>query len=240
MKNQYFADINDYKKYGLLRLLSGGGGAGGLKTTVCWMLTPNDHGADGNSTGYLDDPAKWRRYDPEAFDVLKQCMAQPNGRAVSWVESTGLVPAATHFSSILSDNADQRRQYFAEMRSQIAGQDLVFFDPDTGIEVKSTRYGCRDSSRYIYWNELADAYAQGQSLLIYQHFPRISRGEFIWQMVGRMHDQMPVPMAFAFSTANVLFLLAPQRRHVEYLKERCAQIKGQWGEQIRVEQYQRI
>lgn len=39
MKNQYFGDINDYRKYGLIRLLTG---AGKLKTTVCWMLTPDD------------------------------------------------------------------------------------------------------------------------------------------------------------------------------------------------------
>ena len=39
MKNQYLGDINDYRKQGLLRLLSG---MGELKTGVCWMLTPDD------------------------------------------------------------------------------------------------------------------------------------------------------------------------------------------------------
>jgi len=33
MKNQYFGDINDYRKYGLLRTLTGGQ----IKTAVCWM-----------------------------------------------------------------------------------------------------------------------------------------------------------------------------------------------------------
>ena len=36
MKNQYFGDVNDYRKYGLLRLL---GRAGKVKIGVCWMLT---------------------------------------------------------------------------------------------------------------------------------------------------------------------------------------------------------
>ena len=35
MKNQYFGDVNDYRKYGLLRLLA----HAGLKIGVCWMLT---------------------------------------------------------------------------------------------------------------------------------------------------------------------------------------------------------
>ena len=39
MKNQYFGDINDYRKYGLLRILISGGG---IKTIVCWVLRPDD------------------------------------------------------------------------------------------------------------------------------------------------------------------------------------------------------
>lgn len=55
MKNQYFGDINDYHKYGLLRLLGGGGE---LATAVCWMLTPDDGRSDGGHTGYLHAPEK--------------------------------------------------------------------------------------------------------------------------------------------------------------------------------------
>jgi len=36
MKNQYFGDINDYRKYGLLRCFA----EAGLNIGVCWMLTP--------------------------------------------------------------------------------------------------------------------------------------------------------------------------------------------------------
>jgi len=39
MKNQYFGDINDYRKYGLLRGLSN---KGEISTLVCWMLTENE------------------------------------------------------------------------------------------------------------------------------------------------------------------------------------------------------
>ena len=39
MKNQYFGDINDYRKHGILRALSNGGE---VKTAVCWMLSPED------------------------------------------------------------------------------------------------------------------------------------------------------------------------------------------------------
>jgi hypothetical protein len=44
MKNQYFGDINDYRKYGLLRGLSN---RGEIRTAVCWMLTTDDGRGDG-------------------------------------------------------------------------------------------------------------------------------------------------------------------------------------------------
>ena len=37
MKHQYVGDINDYRKYALLRALSAGGAN---RIGVCWMLTP--------------------------------------------------------------------------------------------------------------------------------------------------------------------------------------------------------
>jgi len=61
MKNQYFGDINDYGKYGLLRILAG---FGELKIAVCWMLTPDDGRRDGRLIQYLKQPEKWRKYDP--------------------------------------------------------------------------------------------------------------------------------------------------------------------------------
>ena len=55
MKNQYFGDINDYKKYGLLRILTDDH----MRLAVCWMLTDADHRADGKFISYLQDPVKW-------------------------------------------------------------------------------------------------------------------------------------------------------------------------------------
>lgn len=53
MKNQYFGDIYDYIKYGLLRRLSH---YGNISTAVCWMLTENDDKKDGHRVNYLREP----------------------------------------------------------------------------------------------------------------------------------------------------------------------------------------
>ena len=80
MKNQYFGDVNDYKKYGLLRILSDGGS---LRIGLCWMLTDGDRTGHGGLIGYLHQPKQWRHYDPELFDKLGQSVKEecPRGTA---------------------------------------------------------------------------------------------------------------------------------------------------------------
>jgi len=70
MKNQYFGDVNDYRKYGLVRLQ---GGEGSIRIGVSWMLTPPDKRPDGRKTEYLEDEARaaFRRFDPPLYDFLK-------------------------------------------------------------------------------------------------------------------------------------------------------------------------
>ena len=45
MKNQYVGDVNDYRKYGLIRALIGDQD---IKVGVCWMLTAPDGRTDGD------------------------------------------------------------------------------------------------------------------------------------------------------------------------------------------------
>ena len=87
MKNQYFGDINDYRKYGLIRVLSG---CGELSTGVCWMLTPDDGGSDGRKIEYLGKPEKWRLYDPALFDsLLDQIVVRQRREVDGAAESPG-------------------------------------------------------------------------------------------------------------------------------------------------------
>jgi hypothetical protein len=50
MKDQYFGDVNDYRKYGLLRALSS---VTRLPIGVCWLLTGPDSRSDGEFRRYL-------------------------------------------------------------------------------------------------------------------------------------------------------------------------------------------
>lgn len=52
MKNQYFGDENDYKKYSVIKIIC----ADEIKPFFEWLLTKNDKKNDGNLTSYLKNP----------------------------------------------------------------------------------------------------------------------------------------------------------------------------------------
>src|SRR5437764_94564 len=97
VKRQYLGDVNDYRKYALLRHFADGGR---VKIGVCWMLTCDDQGSDGEKTGYLRDPQKWRAHDPELFDLLEGLVHGGEERLLGRVESSGIIPGATYFDEI--------------------------------------------------------------------------------------------------------------------------------------------
>jgi hypothetical protein len=231
MKNQYFGDINDYRKYGLLRLLASDGD---VKIAVCWMLTENDQGTDGSAIAYLSNPGRWRPYDPYLFDALQTCFVDQENRTVLWAEEHRLIPSGVYFTDLLYDGASQRRRFFKAFDEVAAGSDLTFFDPDNGIEVASVIYGRKNCCKYIYWDELSHAFRSGRSLLVYQHFKRTNRDFFREQIATEFCARLGVSEIVSFSTPHVLFLLLPQERHRAILLERCNKIKVNWDTQIEV------
>jgi crotonobetainyl-CoA:carnitine CoA-transferase CaiB-like acyl-CoA transferase len=231
MKNQYFGDINDYRKYGLLRCLSG---QGVLRTAICWMLTPDDDRGDGGRTGYLHEPGKWRAYDPPLFDSLAGCLAQRGSRNIVWAESSGILPGATFYTNLLTDNAAERRQYLREFLVAARDCELVFFDPDNGLEVGSVPYGRSGSRKYLYWHELRDAFQATHSILVYQHFPRVRREPFIEAQSQRVLSETGASEVLSFRTAHVLFLLAPQPVHLDHLRHRSQEVARRWRSEIQV------
>ena len=213
MKDQYFGDINDYRKYGLLRAIIR---ASGLRILVAWMLTPDDGSTDGKFISYLENPGKWSRRDPVLFQKIKELLASGRKRRVSLIEGSGLIPKAEYFSSLVPDTASGRSSWFNSLTQAAQGSDCVFLDPDNGLEVKSKAYGGKDSSKFLYWREVEVLWASGKSLLIYQHFIREKRLNFIQRMLETLRNATPSSFVEAFSTPHVVFLIAVQPAPPEF------------------------
>jgi hypothetical protein len=231
MKNQYFGDINDYRKYGILRALAGPP----LRLVVSWMLTPDDGRSDGKSISYLSEPDRWEETDPGLFHFLKGVVHQAERRQVSALVASEIIPSARYVNTILDGSPRSRESWLSETISLAGPDTLVFFDPDNGLEVKSVSKGSRDSSKYLYWDEVERAWSTGSSLLIYQHFTRENRETFLRRLADQFRGRLGVHHVSVLRTANVAFFLVPQKNHVEILHRRAEQVDARWKGQIGIE-----
>jgi hypothetical protein len=231
VKNQYFGDINDYRKYGLLRLLTNGGE---IRTAVCWMLTPDDGRGDGMFIDYLGQPDTWRDFDAPLFDHLRGIVLQRGVRSVCEIQNSNLLPSCSFFSELVPDDREARAAYHRTAMDSARGCDLVFFDPDNGIEVKSKPYGRKGSSKYLYWRETEDFWEAGLSLLIYQHFPRLPRDLFIDTKASELMQRTGALEVLSFRTSHVVFFLLPQAERRDCFRTGAAEVGQRWGSEIQV------
>lgn len=229
MKDQYFGDINDFLKYGLLRGLTA---STRLSLAVCWMLTPAANRADGRKTQYLSAPDRWARHDQELFEALREAVLARRERSITAAAARGILPAARFFSSIVSDDQRLREGFFADFRLTSATADLVFFDPDNGMQVRSVPQGRRGSGKYLRWAEVAATSGDGHSILIYQHFPHRERAPFIRQMAGDLLLCSGAAESYVFRTPHVGFFLLVQERHRAIVGPRVEVVSRNWAPHI--------
>ena len=104
VKDQYVGDINDYRKYALLRALSTGGAN---RIGVCWTLTSSDASADGGKLAYLSQPKKYRQRDPQLFDLLALASAEPGWRRLLTIKASEVLNGAVYFNATLTDNLER-------------------------------------------------------------------------------------------------------------------------------------
>src|SRR5664279_1645410 len=109
MKDQYFGDVNDFRKYALLRSLVI---PDCLRLGVCWMLTDKDLRRDGSRLAYLAKHSTYRDSDPALFDWLKQVVDVEQDRRTARIEESALLGSACFQSDLLTDHESERRAYF--------------------------------------------------------------------------------------------------------------------------------
>lgn len=230
MKNQYFGDVNDYRKYGLLRAIMS---VTSLPLGVCWLLTEPDGRTDGEFRRYLEEPKRWRQFDPTLYDNLRHLLDPSVGRNVRLAETWDLLPGAQYYTPILYDDVRSRTAYFSEAFHALAACPLLFFDPDNGFAVPSTRIGNKRSSKYLYWPEVSDAYRRGHSLVVYQHYPmHVKRVPFVEGLAAECLRRLGAPSVDTFGTPYVVFVVIPRPEHASRFAELHDRINTTWLGQI--------
>ena len=145
MKDQYVGDVNDYFKYALLRAWVDPG----LSVAMGWMRTEADGSNDGALLGYRSRPDEFRGLDGELLDVLEN-IVDSGPRTVRSVAASGVLRAVVSHEAVIEDPIAARRRWFEQLRASAEGAEVVFLDPDNGLEVSSVPYGRRGSRRYVF------------------------------------------------------------------------------------------
>jgi hypothetical protein len=225
MKVQYFGDEHDFRKYVLLRLLA----KHGFKIGVCWMLTPNDGRSDGEKRIYLDQGKanSWRQFDESLYDLLaplvskealdRRALSQPTFEDLKQIELGGLIANAVYFERCVPQSRENRALFHTQCQQSLNEADLIFYDPENGLEVESCPKGRKHSIKYLYFDEITEAFRGGKSVLIYQHFPRAIRHKFIEGKMQQLNDKLPGSNVWAFAANDVVFLFAVHPNHSQSL-----------------------
>lgn len=173
MQNRYVADIGDYLKLAILRALSSERRLG-----VAWWLYPDEtHNTNGRHIGYLGQPAKWRHYDAQLFDALGHIVSSGQ-RHVRALEAANVLPGAIfHREPIPTDGAvterrQARHEWFQTVLATFLAADLVFVDPDNGLEPALFSHGSAKAGKSVTLDELGELRRPGRCLIVYHHNTR--------------------------------------------------------------------
>lgn len=210
MQDNYVGDIGDYGKYGLLRNVT----AAGLRLAVNWYrVIPTRPGkqGDGKYTSYLDNPEIYRHYDPELFDCLADIVHRQK-RSIEEIEASGVLTAAFFSDALVPANRSHWHQ--AALVTTI-GTDIVFLDPDNGLETAKMHERRSAKEKHTTWQEVKDYYNRGQSVILYQHRPQMTKKEVCIQGVldfqnAFLHADHTLLLEYPRYTNRYYFIFAHQ------------------------------
>ena len=191
MRDEFVGDIGDYGKYGLLRVLNR---ASAFRLGIVWMRTntvatpssrkPFDYLARPvNGDGLLS------ACDPELYGILKSLVGAGRQTIANLEASHALPAGTTYFGDLLDfggmpavgkkaadDRLLFRKEWFRSALNALQATELIFFDPDNGLEIPSVKRHRADGPKYVWYDELEPFFARGKSLIVYQHADRDRSG----------------------------------------------------------------
>ena len=227
MQDSYVGDIGDYGKYGLLRKFFDYKIALAVNWyKVCSSLPQKQN--DGKYTDYLLNPGLYMHYDSELFDALKSIVYKEKLRKIERIESSGLLNAI-FFSQEISDN---RKLWHSLALEKTKSADVVFLDPDNGLETEKMHICGGATEKHVKWTELKDYYSRGQSVILYQHRPQMTKKETCIKNIldfnrQYLHSDNVFILEFPKFTNRFYFFFA-RKEHSCHIKEICNCMNSEW------------
>lgn len=229
MQDNYIGDIGDYGKYGLLREVC----AATMSLAVNWYrVVPTKIGKqdDGKYISYLSMPELYRKYDSTLFDSLYKIVIREQERRIERIEREALFPAI-YFSKSLNQD---RKAWHNQALEQTKNARVVFLDPDNGLETTKMYQTGSATEKHVQWAELKDYYTRGQSVILYQHRPQMTKKEkciesiMYFQKNYLLSDCVKL-LEFPKYTNRFFFMFLHERDKKVFDRICCSMVQ-QWGE----------
>jgi hypothetical protein len=231
MQDRYACDIGDYGKYALLRQL-----CQGFRLGIAWYRVPNEaHNNDGRHTAYLQQPQA-HNHDPELHNALAKIVQ--GGRTIERIEQSGVLPSGTvyHHEPLtytdipIPDRPAHRQAWFNDCQQKLAATDIIFCDPDNGLECKTQRHELK-GPKYVYLDDLAYLNQDKRSLIVYHHLGRIGTiQEQVASWSRRLSGTLGLTcysLLYRKGSCRAYFVLATEN-HKAVLQDRIERLAKTW------------
>lgn len=237
----------DARELGLLRHLTSG--APPLSLGVLWYRVQDEsHNNDGRHTSYLTSSAQQhadlRACDPPLATALATLVASGR-RSIADLERAADLPPSTRFhatpldlaGTAVADRPSTRDAWFAAALSAVRDTDIVFLDPDNGLEAPSATEGQAKIVKYASYGDLEALRARGHSLVVYHHLGRTggTHPEQVATLRNTLAQRLELPglpgaLTFRKGSARTFFII-PAPAHEHALAQRLeALAESPWAE----------
>ena len=251
MQDRYTGDVGDFGKYGLLHWLCGlrESDAHRLRLGVVWYRTDsqivaNDPANDGKHVGYLrpESEDSYRSCDPPLYDGLRDIVRRDERRVHAVVRSRLLGRDTRFYDEFVpapprdawgDARIIPRQRWLAEARRATQSCDLLFLDPDNGLEARSVPITSAKAPKYAYLDELEELVGGRQSVLIYHHLARNgTHAQQIARWSHRLRERCEpahlLALRFGRGSGRVFFLLASAEHAAELRTRATALLASSW------------
>ena len=222
MQERWAGSVGDFGKLALLRQLMEG-----RRLAICWYLTgqSSDHGHETRYFDYLNRPGDFRHLAPEIFDMLKEITSDNRSEIsrIGALENSGLLNGALFHRKRVPQRASLREIWAKELIESVSEADLVFLDPDNGIQ------GRRITPKHVALAEIAALRRQGRALVIVQRQSgRQAEPKYLAEKLKLLGCHRIELIRFRLISSR-FFVVAD---HDAAISERIASFSRKWGSWI--------
>ncbi len=188
MQDAYFGDVGDFGKYGLLRKLCGisePDNSPKYSLGVAWYLTNCRNGNDGKHISYLKESKKnsrvFRDCNRDLYDELQKVVCKEGYRCVKAANRPTILGPSTRFHdevleydqwtgpASFRDRIERREEWLRAALKEMCGCQIVFLDPDNGLEISGVQRHQAKGAKYVFRDEFLEFWKLGCSVIVYQH-----------------------------------------------------------------------